>query len=124
MLDFHRSQGAALTIATRQTQVETDLGVIEHVGGVVAGYREKPVLEYSASMGIYLYEPRALAALPDGPCQFPDLVLSLLEQGEQVAAFETTAGGSTSGRSSNTWRRPSCSVTDDAKPPREPNIVN
>ena len=63
--------------------------MIEHGGGVVAGYREKPVLEYSASMGIYIYEPRAIAALPDGPCQFPDLVISLLEQGEQVAAYET-----------------------------------
>lgn len=94
MLEFHRARGAALTIATQQAQVQTDLGVIEHVDGVVTGYREKPVLEYSASMGIYVYEPRAIAALPDGPCQFPDLVISLLEQGEQIAAFETTAGWS------------------------------
>ena len=57
MLSFHRSRGAALTIATRTAKVETDLGVIEHESGLVAGYREKPVLSYSASMGIYLYEP-------------------------------------------------------------------
>ena len=92
MLEFHRAHGATLTIATRQTQVQTDLGVIEHVDGVVTGYREKPVLQYSASMGVYIYEPRAVAALPGGPCQFPDLVLSLLELGEQIAAFETAAG--------------------------------
>jgi NDP-sugar pyrophosphorylase family protein len=91
MLDFHRSQEAALTIATRQAQVETELGVIEHDGGRVSGYREKPVLSYSASMGIYAYEPRALHALPDGLCQFPDLVLELLARGERVAAFETDA---------------------------------
>ena len=41
--------------------METELGVIEHNDGLVTGYREKPVLSYSASMGIYLYEPRALA---------------------------------------------------------------
>jgi NDP-sugar pyrophosphorylase family protein len=91
MLAFHREQSAALTIATRQTQVSTELGVIEHSGGIVSGYREKPVLEYSASMGIYVYEPHALQALPDGPCQFPDLVLRLLERGERIAAFETDA---------------------------------
>ncbi len=91
MLAFHRAQDAALTIATQQTQVETELGVIEHDGGTVSGYREKPVLEYSASMGIYIYEPRALAALPEGACQFPDLVLRLLEQGERIAAYETEA---------------------------------
>lgn len=94
MVEFHRARGAALTIATRQTRVETDLGVIEHVDGVVSGYREKPVLEYNASMGIYIYEPRAIAALPEGLCQFPDLVLSLLERGEQIAAFETAASWS------------------------------
>jgi NDP-sugar pyrophosphorylase family protein len=94
MVEFHRARGAALTIATRQTEVQTDLGVIEHVDGVVSGYREKPVLEYSASMGIYIYEPRAIAALPEGLCQFPDLVLSLLERGEEIAAFETSAGWS------------------------------
>jgi NDP-sugar pyrophosphorylase family protein len=91
MLEFHRAHGAALTIATRCARVETDLGVIEHAGGVVTGYDEKPVLSYSASMGIYLYEPRALAALPQTPCQFPDLVLKLLAMGERVAAYETDA---------------------------------
>jgi NDP-sugar pyrophosphorylase family protein len=91
MLEFHRAQGAALTIATQQTEVQTDLGVIEHDDGVVIGYREKPVLEYSASMGVYIYEPRALAALPDGACQFPELVLRLIARGERVAAFETSA---------------------------------
>ncbi len=88
MSPFHRARGAALTIATRAL-VKTELGVIEHSDGAVTGYREKPVLEYSASMGVYIYEPRALAALPDGPCQFPDLVLALLDRGERIAAFET-----------------------------------
>ncbi len=91
MLDFHRSQAAALTIASREAEVATELGVIEHSGGVVADYREKPVLRYHASMGVYMYEPRALAALPTGPCQFPELVLELLQRGERVCAFETDA---------------------------------
>jgi NDP-mannose synthase len=91
MLAFHRSMNASLTIATHQAEVSTELGVIEHDAGLVADYREKPVLRYSASMGIYMYEPRALAALPHGPCQFPDLVLALLKREERVAAFETAA---------------------------------
>jgi NDP-sugar pyrophosphorylase family protein len=91
MLSFHRERGAALTIATRRAEVATELGVIEHTGGTVVDYREKPVLQYSASMGIYLYEPRALQALPEGPCQFPELVVALLAQGERVAAFESEA---------------------------------
>ncbi len=71
--------------------MQTDLGVIEHEHGLVVDYQEKPVLSYSASMGIYLYEPRVLQSLPEGQLQFPDLVLALLAQGEPVAAFQTEA---------------------------------
>jgi mannose-1-phosphate guanylyltransferase len=43
-------------------------------------------------MGIYVYEPRALAHLPsEGPCQFPDLVHRLLAAGERVAAYRSDA---------------------------------
>jgi NDP-sugar pyrophosphorylase family protein len=91
MLAFHRSRGAALTIATRVSEVETDLGVIEHDHGLVVNYQEKPVLSYTASMGIYLYEPQVLRSLPEGPLQFPDLVLALLARGEPVAAFQNQA---------------------------------
>lgn len=88
---YHRAQGAALTICTHRARVPTELGVIIHEDGVVSGYREKPVLEYTASMGVYVYEPFVLRNLPDGPLQFPDLVLRLLAQGHRVAALETDA---------------------------------
>jgi NDP-sugar pyrophosphorylase family protein len=38
-------------------------------------------------MGIYVYDARALDYLPDGPCQFPELVVRLVEAGERVAAY-------------------------------------
>jgi NDP-sugar pyrophosphorylase family protein len=91
MLRFHLEREAALTIAMRRTSVATELGVIDQTDGIVSGYREKPVFDYAASMGVYMYEPRALDAIPDGPCQFPELVLELLARGERVAAFETVA---------------------------------
>jgi NDP-sugar pyrophosphorylase family protein len=92
MLAFHRSRGAALTIATQVSEVGTDLGVIDHEHGLVSNYREKPIFSYSASMGVYLYEPGVLQSLPEGPLQFPDLVLALLARGDPVAAFESQAG--------------------------------
>ena len=42
-------------------------------------------------MCIYVYEPRVLDYLPEGNCQFPDLVLKLLDAGERVAAFPSDA---------------------------------
>jgi NDP-sugar pyrophosphorylase family protein len=91
MLSFHREREAALTIATTRTTITTELGVIDEHDGRVLAYREKPQLDYLASMGLYLYEPRALTALPSGPCQFPDLVQALLARHERVASFETDA---------------------------------
>jgi NDP-sugar pyrophosphorylase family protein len=92
LVDYHKEQGAALTIAVHSKRVDIDLGVIESDNGRVRGYREKPTIDYDVSMGIYVYEPRALNYLPDeGPCQFPDLVLRLLDAGEHVAAFKTDA---------------------------------
>ncbi len=94
LIRFHREEDAALTIAMSESQVTTDLGVIEHDGGRVTDYREKPMISYSSSMGVYVYEPRVLRGLPDGPLSFPDLVLRLLARGERVRAYATDAAWS------------------------------
>jgi NDP-sugar pyrophosphorylase family protein len=57
----------------------------------VHGFIEKPTITCQVSMGVYVYDERALRFLPEGQCQFPDLVLRLLEAGERVAAFQSDA---------------------------------
>lgn len=94
LMAFHRSEGAALTIAARAAQIETDLGVLVQEGTTVVGYQEKPTITYTASAGVYVYEPSVLAELPNGPLQFPELVLRLLAQGERVVAWSTSAAWS------------------------------
>ncbi len=89
---FHEANGAALTVATHAKRVDIDLGVIEADGDRIVGYREKPRLDYDVSMGIYVYDERALAHLPaEGACQFPDLVQRLLDAGEKVAGYRSEA---------------------------------
>ena len=66
--------------------------MIETDGDRIVGFREKPQLDYDVSMGIYVYDERALAHLPaSGACQFPDLVHRLLDAGETVAGFRSDA---------------------------------
>jgi NDP-mannose synthase len=91
LCDFHGEHGALLTIAMQRKRVSIDLGVILHTDGYVHGYLEKPTLDYDVSMGVYVYDRRALEYLPDGVCQFPDLVLRLVEAGERVSAYLTDA---------------------------------
>jgi NDP-sugar pyrophosphorylase family protein len=91
LMRHHQESGSALTIAMHRKGVGIDLGVIESSDGMVTRYIEKPTLHYDVSMGIYAYDVRALQHLPDGPCQFPDLVMRLLEAGERVCTFATDA---------------------------------
>ncbi len=89
LLQFHKQQGATLTIATHRRQVKIDLGVLDFDDRYrITGYREKPESDYHVSMGIYVYEPRVLKHISPGQyLDFPTLVLRLLEAGEKVCAF-------------------------------------
>jgi NDP-sugar pyrophosphorylase family protein len=91
MIEFHRSHQPALTIAAYPRTVTIDLGVLEiDDRSAIRGYAEKPSLRYECSMGVYLYSPRAIRAIgADERLDFPDLVLRLLERGEEVLAFRS-----------------------------------
>jgi NDP-mannose synthase len=92
LFELHRRAGNAMTIATHRRTVRTEYGVL-HVDGTqggtdrVIGYEEKPELEYTVSMGVYVLEPRALELIPSGRrFDIPDLVLALLAAGEPVGS--------------------------------------
>jgi NDP-mannose synthase len=92
LMDIHRDAGNLLTIASHRRVVRTDYGVL-HVGDgdaetqAVIGFEEKPEIPYVVSMGVYVIEPRALDWIERGEyLDLPDLVLRLLEAGEQVGS--------------------------------------
>jgi NDP-sugar pyrophosphorylase family protein len=88
LLAHHAKSGAPLTIATCRRTVDVDFGVLEEVGGLVVGFREKPRLEYSVSMGVYAVSRAALADYPKGaPLGFDQLVLDLLAAGRNPASY-------------------------------------
>jgi NDP-sugar pyrophosphorylase family protein len=89
LLAHHRQSGAMVTIAMYNRQVKIDLGVLQLDGGqVITGYIEKPTYEFQVSMGIYVFEPQALAYIPRGQYfDFPSLILRLLENGEKVVGY-------------------------------------
>jgi NDP-mannose synthase len=92
LIEYHRNSNALLTIAGHRKQVKIDLGVLEldENSGLVRGYIEKPEYTYPVSMGVYVYEPRALKFIPNNKyLDFPSLVLKLLEAGEKVACYES-----------------------------------
>ena len=53
----------------------------------MTGYREKPEIPYTVSMGVYALSPAALELVPKGRFDIPDLVLALLDAGLPVGSY-------------------------------------
>lgn len=93
LIAHHRSAGAALTVAVHAKPVKLSLGVVDiDASQRVTHYREKPELHFDVSMGVYVYEPRALGYINPGEyLDFPDLVARLITAGEVVSAYRNDA---------------------------------
>jgi NDP-mannose synthase len=82
MLAGHAASGAPLTVATYERSVKIDFGVLDTDGRQILGFREKPTLGYSVSMGVYALSRETLRRYrPGQPLGFDDLVLDLLADG-------------------------------------------
>jgi NDP-sugar pyrophosphorylase family protein len=90
LIRFHREQGNALTIATRERSIKIDYGLLHlDEGSRVQSYEEKPTISSRVSMGIYVMEPDVIELVPRGEFfDFPDLVRTLLAEGEPVGAYD------------------------------------
>ena len=88
-VSFHKKMGSMVTVAVTTKEVKVDLGVLESVNHVVTGFKEKPVMEFKVSMGIYCMEPEVLALIPRGvPFGFDDLMHVMLAREIPVHIFE------------------------------------
>jgi len=92
----HLKSGAAATIATTTRVIEVSLGVMRFNDtddpARVTDYIEKPNLTYEASMGVYAFHPRVLPFIePEVRLDFPDLILRLIDAGQEVRAHRPRA---------------------------------
>ena len=88
-LRHHREHGAMVTVATTHKEVKIDLGVLDTKDNVMTGFREKPVMRFTVSMGIYCMEPEVLQHIPKNILfGFDDLMLSLLDKGIPVSTYQ------------------------------------
>jgi NDP-sugar pyrophosphorylase family protein len=89
LIQYHRQKKGVVTIAMNQKKVQLELGVM----GFNRAYRltryiEKPNLSYSVSMGIYVFEKRALEWIPAKKClDFPELIQKLVKRRKRVICY-------------------------------------
>jgi mannose-1-phosphate guanylyltransferase len=88
LLEYHRAGSRDVTVAAYSRQVDIDFGVLELDGRRISGFREKPQLEYTVSMGVYALSRRVLDRYTPGlPYGFDDLLLDELDTDHGPAAF-------------------------------------
>jgi dTDP-glucose pyrophosphorylase len=89
MLDFHRREGAAATMAVRQFEQVVPYGVLTIDRHRIASIREKPMFSFFVNAGIYVLDPACLDLMPSpgAPCDMPDLFSTLIAHGRPTAAF-------------------------------------
>jgi NDP-sugar pyrophosphorylase family protein len=91
LLEAHRRDGNAFTIATHHRTIKIDYGVLYTDDGDgtrrVHTYEEKPEIGSTVSMGIYAIEPEVLKYIPADYFDIPDLIQALLADGCRVGAF-------------------------------------
>ena len=89
LLKYHKQQGGIATIAMHHREVKINLGVIQSDGrNEITGYLEKPSINYTVSMGLYMFEPKILNYIqPNCYLDFPDLMLKVLAAKEKVYGY-------------------------------------
>jgi NDP-mannose synthase len=89
LLATHVSDSAAVTIGVTRQRVDIAYGVIDHVGGRVTEFREKPSQEISVSTGLYCMRPAVFQYMPpSGAYGFNHLIRAMLDRGGQVGVYE------------------------------------
>ena len=89
MIEQHNLHQATATIALTRRTVDIDYGVVEVDEEMTfRTWKEKPIIDYLVSMGVYLLEPGALESLPkEGFFNLPDLIVSIEERKKRVSGY-------------------------------------
>lgn len=85
----HTSRDNTFTVATCQREMRSEFGVLDfNEGDTLHGFREKPVVHYNVSMGIYMASRSILDFIPDDAAYgFDNLVLDMMAARQPVHVY-------------------------------------
>lgn len=88
IVEFHRTEGGAATMAAIPYVTQVPYGVARNKGSRLVSIEEKPDISVLCNAGIYVLEPEALSLVRKGkPLDMPELLSRLVERGSQVNVF-------------------------------------
>jgi NDP-mannose synthase len=84
--NYHIKSHNIFTISSYKRHQKIDYGVLEtNEKSILTGFQEKPISNYTVSMGVYMANKNILNFIPKGECfGFDDLMFVLLNEGQKV----------------------------------------
>ena len=87
MLYIQPHHKSAIALAKRSVNIEFGVAELDEFK-VIIDYYEKPIISYTVSMGIYIFEPKIFKYIPlNKKIDLPDLVKKLIKNGENVNGY-------------------------------------
>ena len=89
LIRYHQKKGGIATVALNKRVVNIDFGITEiDDENRIVGYKEKPVIDYLVSMGVYIFNPEVLDYVEDDTYfDLPDLINRLISNGKTVNGY-------------------------------------
>ena len=89
LYNCHIENDALLTVATHQRFDKIDYGVIKsNEDNIITSFEEKPVFDFTVSMGIYVFSKKVLEFVPDEEAfGFDHLMYRLLEENKKIMCY-------------------------------------
>ncbi len=88
LMDFHKKQGATITLAVKQTGIPFQYGTVEiNDANEVVGFKEKPIIQNLINVGIYALSPKAVEFLPDKGDFALDVFPRLMRENRKISGF-------------------------------------
>jgi NDP-mannose synthase len=86
LFEYHVLNKNIFTISACLRELRTEYGVLEiDVKNQLTGFKEKPVIKYNVSMGIYMVNKKILKYIPQGKAYgFDNLMIDLINSGKPV----------------------------------------
>lgn len=88
LLEFHRENPVAATMAVRKYEFQVPFGVVNTADGIISHIQEKPVYTSLVSAGIYVINPEVFDLIQQGEFfDMPQLFNLLIANGSSTQAF-------------------------------------
>ncbi len=92
LMEHHARSNAQATVCLGLHQYQVPYGVAVFEDERLVAFREKPIENIQVNAGIYVLDPTALALLPEGPSDMPDLLDKLELSAYPIEGYWTDVG--------------------------------